>query len=173
MSTIETNAIDSAIEKYGGKQEALLSILHEIQKAQGSISEEAARHVSCKLDLPVSQVFSAASFYKAFSLEERGRHHIRVCTGTSCYLHSSEKIFERLGRELNIAGEGVTEDRQFSLEKARCMGCCNAGPVMTIDDQIHESISVDKIPALPKQEIVGDMTHRKATDIIKKYREEK
>ncbi len=173
MSTIETNAIDSAIEKYGGKQEALLSILHEIQKAQGSISEEAARHVSCKLDLPVSQVFSAASFYKAFSLEERGRHHIRVCTGTSCYLHSSEKIFERLGRELNIAGEGVTEDREFSLEKARCLGCCNAGPVMTIDDQIHESISVDKIPALPKQEIVGDMTHKKATDIIKKYREEK
>ncbi len=173
MSTIETNAIDSAIEKYGGKQEALLSILHEIQKAQGSISEEAARHVSCKLDLPVSQVFSAASFYKAFSLEQRGRHHIKVCTGTSCYLHSSEKIFERLGRELNIAGEGVTEDRQFSLEKARCMGCCNAGPVMTIDDQIHESISVDKIPALPKQEIVGDMTHKKATDIIKKYREEK
>lgn len=173
MSTIETNAIDSTIEKYGGKQEALLSILHEIQKAQGSISEEAARHVSCKLDLPVSQVFSAASFYKAFSLEERGRHHIRVCTGTSCYLHSSEKIFERLGRELNIAGEGVTEDREFSLEKARCMGCCNAGPVVTVDEQLSESISVDQIPALPKQEIMGDMTHKKATDIIKKYREEK
>ena len=173
MSTTETNAIDSAIEKYGGKQEALLSILHEIQKAQGSISEETARYVSRKLELPVSQVFSAASFYKAFSLEQRGRHHIRVCTGTSCYLQSSEKIFERFGRELNIAGEGVTEDREFSLEKARCMGCCNAGPVVTVDEQLSESISVDQIPALPKQEIVGDMTHKKATDIIKKYREEK
>ena len=173
MNTMETNAIDSAIEKYGGKQDALLSILHEIQKAQGSISEEAAHYVSRKLELPVSQVFSAASFYKAFSLEPRGKHHIRVCTGTSCYLHSSEKIYERLGRELNIAGEGVTEDRQFSLEKVRCMGCCNAGPVATVDEHIYESISVDKIPVLPKQEIVGEMTHKKATDIIKKYREEK
>ena len=78
MNAIETNAIDSAIEKYSGKQEALLSILHEIQKAQGSISEEAATYVSRKLELPVSQVFSAASFYKAFSLEPRGKHHIRV-----------------------------------------------------------------------------------------------
>jgi len=173
MNTMETNAIDSAIEKYGGKQNALLSVLHEIQKAQGSISEEAAHYVSHKLELPVSQVFSAASFYKAFSLEQRGKHHIRVCTGTSCYLHSGEKIFERLGRELNIAGEGVTEDREFSLEKVRCMGCCNAGPVATVDEHIYESISVDKIPALPKQEIVGEMTHKKATDIIKKYREEK
>jgi NADH-quinone oxidoreductase subunit E len=173
MNAIETNAIDSAIEKYSDKQEALLSILHEIQKAQGSISEEAATYVSRKLELPVSQVFSAASFYKAFSLEPHGKHHIRVCTGTSCYLHSSEKIFERLGRELNIAGEGVTEDRQFSLEKVRCMGCCNAGPVMTVDEQLCESISVDKIPARPSQEIVGEMTHKKVTDIIKKYREEK
>jgi NADH-quinone oxidoreductase subunit E len=173
MSTIETNAIDSAIEKYSGKQDALLSILHEIQKAQGSISEEAAHYVSRKLELPVSQVFSAATFYKAFSLEQRGKHHIRVCTGTSCYLHNSEKIFERLGRELNIAGEGVTEDRGFSLEKARCMGCCNAGPVMTVDEQLSESIGVDQIPALPKQEIIGEMTHKKAMDIIKKYREEK
>jgi NADH-quinone oxidoreductase subunit E len=173
MNAIETNAIDSAIEKYGGKQEALLSILHEIQRAQGSISEEAAAYVSRKLELPVSQVFSAASFYKAFSLEPRGTHHVRVCTGTSCYLHNSEKIFERLGRELNITGEGITEDRQFSVEKVRCMGCCNAGPVMTIDEQLYEGIGVDKIPALPKQEIVGEMTHKKATDIIKKYREEK
>jgi hypothetical protein len=53
------------------------------------------------------------------------------------------------------------------------MGCCNAGPVMTIDEQLYEGIGVDKIPALPKQEIVGEMTHKKATDIIKKYREEK
>ena len=173
MNAIETNVIDTVVEKYSGKPEALLSILHEIQKAQGSISEEAAAHVSRKLELPISQVFSAASFYKAFSLEPRGKHHLRVCTGTSCYLHNSEKIFERLGRELNIAGEGVTEDRHFSLEKVRCMGCCNAGPVMTIDEQLYEGISVDKIPALPKQEIVGEMTHKKATDIIRKYREEK
>jgi NADH:ubiquinone oxidoreductase subunit E len=173
MNAIETNVIDTVVEKYSGKPEALLSILHEIQKAQGSISEEAAAYVSRKLALPISQVFSAASFYKAFSLEPRGKHHIRVCTGTSCYLHNSEKIFERLGRELNVVGEGVAEDRQFSLEKVRCMGCCNAGPAMTIDEQLYESISVDKIPALPKQEIVGEMTHKKATDIIKKYREEK
>jgi NADH-quinone oxidoreductase subunit E len=173
MNVMETNAIDSAIEKYGGKPEALLSILHEIQQAQGSISEEAAHYVSRKLELPVSQVFSAASFYKAFSLEQHGKHHIRVCTGTSCYLHNGEKIFERLGRELNIAGEGATEDQEFSLEKVRCMGCCNAGPVMTVDEQSDGTISTDKIPLLSRQEIFGGMTHKKATDIIKKYREEK
>jgi len=173
MDTTIAHTIDTAVEKYAGKQDALLSVLHEIQKTQGSISEEAAHYVSRKLELPVSQVFSAVSFYRAFSLEPRGKHHLRVCTGTSCYLHNSEKIFERLCRELNIAGEGVTEDRQFSLEKVRCIGCCNAGPVMTVDEQIYEGISVEKIPALPRQEIFEEMTHKKATEIIKKYREEK
>lgn len=173
MDTTTTHTIDTAIEKYAGKQDALLSILHEIQKAQGSISEEAAHYVSRKLELPVSQVFSAVSFYRAFSLEPRGKYHIRVCTGTSCYLHNSEKIYERLCRELNIAGEGVTEDGQFSLEKVRCMGCCNAGPVMTVDKQIYEGISVEKILAVPRQEFHAEMTHKKATEIIKKYKEEK
>jgi NADH-quinone oxidoreductase subunit E len=84
MDTLNTQVIDSAIEKYESKPEALLSILHEMQKTQGSISEEAARYLSKKLEVPVSQVFGAASFYRAFSLEKRGKHHIKVCMGTSC-----------------------------------------------------------------------------------------
>ena len=165
--------LDSAIEKYGGKKEALLSIMHEIQKAQGSISEDSARYLSGRLDIPVSQVFSAATFYRAFSIEPRGKHHIKVCTGTSCYMRSSEKIFERIGRELNITGEGASEDGEFSVEKVRCMGCCNAGPVMAIDEQLFEDVSAGKLPDLPRQEIIGEMTHSKATTVIKKYREEK
>jgi NADH:ubiquinone oxidoreductase subunit E len=165
--------IDSAVEKYGGKKEALLSIMHEIQKMQGSISEDTARYLSSKLDIPVSQVFSAATFYRAFSTDPRGKHHIKVCTGTSCYLRASEKIFERIGRELSIAGEGVSEDGEFSVEKVRCMGCCNAGPVMSIDEQIREDASAGKIPDLPREEIIGEMTHYKATTVIKKYREDK
>ena len=165
--------LDSAIEKYGGKKEALLSIMHEIQKTQGSISEDTARYLSGKLDIPVSQVFSAATFYRAYSTEPRGKHHIKVCTGTSCYLHASEKIFERIGRELHIGGEGVSEDGEFSVEKVRCMGCCNAGPVVTVDETICEDVSAGTMPDLPKQEIIGEMTHRKAITVINKYREEK
>ncbi len=170
MDDFDTKAIDSAIEKYKGKKDALLSIMHEIQKKQGVISDQAARYLSQKLAIPVSQIFGAASFYKAFTLDKKGKHHIKVCVGTACYLHNSEKIFERLGRELNIAGEGTSENQEFSLEKVRCMGCCNAGPAVTIDDQAHETASSDN-PST--HEIYGDMTHSKAMNIIKKYREEK
>ncbi len=96
-----------------------------------------------------------------------------MCTGTSCYLRASEKIFERIGRELSISGEGVSDNGEFSVEKVRCMGCCNAGPVMSIDEQICEDVSAGKLPDLPKQEIIGEMTHHKATTVIKKYREDK
>jgi len=168
MDTLDTKGIDGAVEKYAGSKDALLSIMHEIQRTQGGISDQAAQYLSKKLDVPVSMVFSAASFYRAFSLEKRGEHHIKVCVGTSCYLKNSEKIFERIGRELKIAGEGVSEDQKFSLEKVRCMGCCNAGPVMRIDDQGYETADTEK---LPRKEIHSEMTHNKATTIIKKYRE--
>ncbi len=173
MDTLNTQVIDGAIKTYEGKPEALLSILHEIQKNQGSISEEAARYLSTKLEVPLSQVFGAASFYKAFSLEKRGKHHIKVCVGTSCYLKNSEKLFERFGRELKITGEGTTEDLGFSLEKVRCMGCCNAGPVVAIDEQPDGSVNVGEAPELPQQEILGEMTHSKIMKIINKYKEEK
>ena len=147
----EETEIESAVKKFGAKKEALISILQEIQRKQGFLSEETVLCLSEKLDIPVSQIFGVASYYRAFSTQPQGRHAIKVCDGTSCHLKGGSHLLTRLERELKVAERGTTEDLKFTLEKVRCQGYCHMGPAVKIDDTVHGAVTQEKALKIIKE----------------------
>jgi NADH:ubiquinone oxidoreductase subunit E len=152
MDLLTCRRLDEILEKYKGEKSALVSILHAVQGQEDYLSEEIIDYLSEKLSIPASQIFGVASYYKAFSTQPQGKHTIKVCDGTSCHVRGGEKLLTRLGRELQIAAEGTSEDLQFSLQKVRCQGCCQVGPVIQIDDVVHGPLTQEKALKIIKEQ---------------------
>jgi NADH-quinone oxidoreductase subunit E len=129
---------------------ATIPLLQKVQAENGYISPEAVREVADFLELPESEVYGIATFYSEFRLIKPGRHQIKVCMGTSCYLGGGKELLDHLSRELGIPSGRTTEDGEFSLETVACLGCCSKSPVMAVDGKIFGGIlpsSADKILA--------------------------
>ncbi|MCX6660412.1 MAG: NAD(P)H-dependent oxidoreductase subunit E [Candidatus Bathyarchaeota archaeon] len=123
----------------------LIQILLKLQRSFGWLPKEMLTEISKQLEIPLSQVYQVATFYKAFSLAPRGRHLIRVCMGTSCKVRGSHTILERVQNHLSIDKDGTTLDGKFSLETVNCVGCCALGPVMTVDDDYHGNLKLPDV----------------------------
>jgi NADH-quinone oxidoreductase subunit E len=115
----------------------LIDILQDIQAAEGYISRETMLGVSKFLDMPGSTVWGAATFYNQFRFKPPGRKPVKVCLGTACHLAGGQLVLEATARELAIEIGGTTEDREFSLERVACIGCCALAPVLTIGEEVH------------------------------------
>ena len=140
--------VGQVLEKYQHDRGMLVSILQDIQAAFNYLPEEALEQVSQSLELPVSQVYSVATFFKAFSLQPRGRHLINVCLGTACHVRGAVKVLEKIERELGIKSGGTTQDLRFTLERVNCVGACALGPMVIIDQEYHGEMSTDKVEAM-------------------------
>lgn len=147
-------SINAIINKYGGKKEFLICILQDIQGEHGYLPQNALKIVSEKLDIPLIQIYSVATFFKAFRLAPRGEHLIQVCLGTACHVRGSNKVLDKIKRTLDMnPGESKTNDKMsFSLETVNCLGACALGPAMVIDGKTY-----------------GHMTAAKVEPILKKY----
>jgi NADH-quinone oxidoreductase subunit E len=97
------------------------------------------------MDLAMSQIYGVATFYKAFSLEPRGRHHVCVCTGTACHVRNSRSIVEKLERDLAISRGETTPDGEFTLETVNCVGACALGPIAIVDDKYWGHLTVSDV----------------------------
>ncbi len=139
--TIEQNMADAS----------LVSILEEIQGRYRYLPREAMILVSERLGVPLSQVYSVATFYHAFSLVPRGRHTISVCTGTACHVRGAVQVLGRLETVLAIKPGETTRDRQFTLETVNCLGCCALGPVVVIDGEYEGQMTIKKVDRLLKR----------------------
>jgi len=122
--------------------------LQDIQAEYNYLPKEALMDVSQALGAPLSQVYSIATFFRAFSLEPRGRYLINVCLGTACHVRGAMRILEAIERELDIKAGGTTKDLKFTLETVNCVGCCALGPVVVIDGEYHGQMKTDKAKAL-------------------------
>ena len=131
--------IDRIIDKYACETGVLIQLLLEIQRELNWIPPEAIIRINKRLKIPVSEIYRVASFYTALSLKPRGRHLVRVCAGTACYVRGGPRILDSVERTLNIRAGETTEDGKFTLETVNCLGCCALGPVVEIDGQYHES----------------------------------
>ncbi|MDD4876279.1 MAG: NADH-quinone oxidoreductase subunit NuoE [Dehalococcoidales bacterium] len=140
--------INSILEKYEHDKGLLVSILQDIQEEYNYLSKEAIMQISQGLDIPLSQVYSVATFYKAFSLKPRGRHVINVCLGTACHVRGAVRILEAIERELNIKSGDTTDDLRFTLETVNCVGACALGPVVVIDGEYSGQMKIDKVKPL-------------------------
>ena len=140
--------VDELVQTNRGKPGALIPVLEDVQGLLGYLPVAIQVKVAQGLNLPIADVYGVVSFYSFFSMEPKGRHSVRVCVGTACYVKGAQRIFERLSSKLNVGKGGCTEDRRFSLETVRCLGVCGIAPVIVIDEEAHgllEAKTVEKI----------------------------
>jgi len=129
--------IDEIIEKYKHKEGTLIPVLKETQEVAGYLPLEVQQHVAAGLKLHPSQVYGVVTFYSLFTMIPRGRHTVRVCMGTACYVRGGQAIIDRLCQEFNINVNETTSDRRYTLEVINCPGTCGLAPVMCVDDDVH------------------------------------
>jgi len=151
---MEAAVIDGILDQHERDPSAIIAVLQDMQEEVNYLPEGALRYVAEQLDIPVSKVYSLATFYRAFSLEPRGKHQIYVCTGTACHVRGAVKIIDALERELGIRAGETDENLEFTLETVNCLGACALGPVVVVDGEYH-----------------GQMTGSKSVRLIKKLRQ--
>lgn len=137
--------IDGIIQTYRSVAGAVIAALRECQNVVGYLPEELLDYISQGLNLPSSDVYGVASFYSLFSMEPKGRHSIRICLGTACYVKGIKEVMGRIENQYRLSEGGTTDDRRFSLEGVRCLGACGLAPVVVVDQDTHGAVSSDKI----------------------------
>ncbi|TVR55441.1 MAG: NAD(P)H-dependent oxidoreductase subunit E [Spirochaetaceae bacterium] len=126
----------------------LIPVLQKTQTLLGYLPSEALEYIAKKLGLPYSEVAGVATFYSFFSMNPRGKHTVRVCLGTACYVRGGTAVLEALKKELAIDRGETTEDRAFTLEVGRCFGACGLAPVLLVDDDVHQRVKPSGIKEL-------------------------
>ena len=131
----------------------LIRVLQDIQNESGYLKREKLEEASRKFDIPMSRIYSVATFYKSFSLVPPAKHKVMVCMGTACYVRGAPKIVERISQKLGIKPGEVTKDGNFKFETVNCLGACALGPLVLIDKDYH-----------------GNMTSQKIVKVLEKYK---
>ena len=137
--------IDEVIKRGKGKPGSLITVLRECQDIVLYLPSELLAYISQELGLPLSQVFGVATFYSFFSLTPKGRHTIKVCTGTACYVKGIKEVISRIYGKYCLKAGSTSDDRRFSLEEVRCLGACGLAPVMVVDGDIFGAVSPKKV----------------------------
>lgn len=139
---------DEVLTRYPNREAALLPTLHLVQETWGWISPEAVHYVSGLLDLSPATVFGVVSFYDMYNQKPMGKYNLRVCTNLSCMVSNAYDIYEHLCDKLNVKPGEQTPDGQFSVVEVECLGSCGTAPVVQINNDYHESMSVEKMDDL-------------------------
>ena len=140
-STKFSSAVRRAVGSYQKDKDMLIQILLDLQSMFGWLPQEVLAEVSEQLEVPITQVYQIASYYKAFSLMPRGRHIVRVCMGTACQVRGSPQLLNIISAMLDLKPYETSRDMRFTLETVNCLGCCAMGPVVVVDDTYHSKPS--------------------------------
>jgi len=137
--------IDSIIERYKDMPGCLIPVLEDSQRIVGYLPVELQEYISEAINIPESTIYGVVTFYSYFTMIPKGRHVIKVCMGTACYVKGIGEVLQRLESELKLNVGGTTDDRRFSLEAVRCLGACGLAPVVVIDNDTHGGVTPDKL----------------------------
>ena len=133
-------------------QSMVLTALYIAQEQYGHLNEEAMARVADRLELPVSQVYSTASFYSLLHTEDKGKYHIQVCEGLSCALcDGADKLIEYLGQKLGVQPGEITPDGLYSLEVVQCLASCGTSPALRVNDELYDDLTLEKVDRLLDQ----------------------
>jgi NADH:ubiquinone oxidoreductase subunit E len=133
---------------YKRKGGSLIQVLHAVQTVYGYLPLEVQKVVAVEMECPLSIVSGVVTFYSFFSTEPQGKHNIRICLGTACYVRGGVRIVDELERVLGCKTGHTTADRIFTLEIARCIGACGLAPAISIDDKVYANVTPDQIPQI-------------------------
>ncbi|MBO5778536.1 MAG: NADH-quinone oxidoreductase subunit NuoE [Clostridia bacterium] len=136
------------IDAQKGKKGPLMPIMQKAQELFGYLSLETQSLIAEALEIPVSEVYGVATFYAQFSLEPKGDYIISVCTGTACYVKGAQAILDKIEAILGITDGQTSTDGLFTIQNARCIGCCGLAPAMTINEHVYGKVTPDQIPAI-------------------------
>lgn len=125
------------LDRYRGQADALIAVLEEIQAHFGFLPQRNIQYTARELGFPLSQVFGIATFYNLFQLSPPGRHLVRICKGTACYVNKSSAILTYVEDQLKIGEDETTPDGLFTLQTVACVGACSLAPVVVIDHHAH------------------------------------
>jgi len=140
--------LEEVLEAYRDKPGALIPVLQIAQSIFGYLPESALKRIAIGLGKSYSEVAGVVGFYSFFSTVPRGRHQIRVCLGTACYVRGGKRVLDAIKEHLGIDVGETTPDRLFSLDVARCFGACGLAPTLTIDGEVHQRVKPHKIPEM-------------------------
>lgn len=147
--------IDKIITENQDRPGATMVVLNELQSAIGFVSEEMQNYVALKLQVPVSRVHGVVSFYSFFTTTPRGKHTVKFCMGTACYVGGTSALIEKTKQVLGIEPGQTTQDGNITVEVCRCVGACSQAPVIVIDEDVIGRVKPNKLPQIlkPIQEI--------------------
>ena len=137
--------LDAIIARYKGKPGGLIPVLEEAQVCLEYLPVSIQKKIARELNLPFSRVYGVVTFYSFFTMTPRGRHTIRVCLGTACYVRSGKALAKTIEKEIGVEESETTPDRKFTYETVRCLGACGLGPVVIVDDHVHGRMKPSKI----------------------------
>jgi NADH-quinone oxidoreductase subunit E len=139
------------ILKYNSDKAFLVPILQDVQKEFNYLPHKALHRVSVFLDVPISQVYEVATFYKAFSLTPRGEHQLTLCIGTACHVRGAPILTNHIERILGIKSGQTSSDLKFSFDTVNCVGACALGPILEADGEYHGKMTIFKSNKLLKK----------------------
>ena len=137
--------IDEIIAANRNVPGSVIGVLRECQDVVGYLPVELIDYISNGLNLSRSEVYGVASFYALFSFEPKGRHLIKVCMGTACYVKGIKEAISRIENKYGMKEGGTSEDRRFSLEAVRCLGACGLAPVVVVDQDTYGDVKADTV----------------------------
>jgi NADH:ubiquinone oxidoreductase subunit E len=138
---------------------AVLTTLHEINTRCGYLPADEVRQAAIDLGVPLSVMYSAATFYALFSFKPCGKHKLQVCEGTACYVKGAAELLARLQTELGIQVDQTTDDLLFTLKRVRCVGSCGLAPVVRVDAETFGRLTLadlESILAKYRSEVISD-----------------
>ena len=137
--------LKQAVENYEAKESNLIQILHMAQAIFGYLPDNVQKFIAEEMDLPLSKVSGVVSFYSLFSTQPKGKHTIKVCLGTACYVRGGTKIVDKIKELLDIDVGETTNDMNFTLEVMRCIGACGLAPAIAVDDTVYKRVNPNKL----------------------------
>ncbi len=150
MTSEPTPSLQTVLDRYGGQVSFLVSILQDLQRQHGYLPVPHLKEVSRQLQVPFSQVYSVATFYKSLSLKPRGRHLISVCTGTVCHLKGAGQLVEAIRDRLRLSASNTTDDMRFTLETVNCLGACALAPILVVDGTYYAKAKPGQVTGILK-----------------------
>ena len=154
--TSEEELIDRIVRRYDGETGMLIPMMQDLQADCGYLPVGQLRRLAKRLDAPLSRLYAVATFYSSFRLAPKGQHEVTLCVGTVCYLKGAGAISERICEEFQVAAGGTTPDGLFSFQPVNCVGACALAPVMIVDGEYYDGLTVesatDILRGLPLEE---------------------
>ncbi len=143
--------IDGIIAGYKDEKSMLIPILQDIQQEYNYLPQDVLLRLADKLQIPLSQLYSVATFYNAFSLTPRGKHIVNVCVGTACHVRGAPKILDKFIKTLRVREGETTENNCFTLSTVGCLGACALAPLVVVDEKYFGKTSQIKVNGIVKR----------------------